>query len=692
MEVEAIDLAAPHNAPYQFSSTHGYQIPDTERAIGADDAGHGVTQVGMVQAGDKNLTADGSSDASDADDFSFDEEENDVSDDELSTANPADYTKAYNRQRRLHDPTIPLDQKPKSNPQKPKANVSALIDDQITSLSRHAGKIKLDAEQSGLGTRGDKGDHTDRANRATSEQVLDPKTRMILLQMINRGIVSEINGCISTGKEANVYHAVLNPEDVPDAIAKSLSSEEPTSTAQSSTVQPVDTKPQHLAIKIFKTSILTFRDRSAYIEGEFRFRNGYKHRSNHSMVRLWAEKEFRNLKRLHGAGLPVPEPIYLRAHVLVMGFIGSKKGWSAPLLRDVSLEDILPPVVDAEDQHARSLVDSKPPTSPNNQTLQTTTNAKPTQSNPWTTIYQTLLTHIRTMYQTCQLVHADLSEFNILYPHHPTQQPQGKAYIIDVGQSVSPSHPNALAFLRNDLHNLTIFFGKQHGVPTLAESTAFGFVTADKAPLDTTGMMRTLEKLAATEASTDDDRQREQTSSPETKGSERPAATANTAAKSQESKDQDEQVFRQQYIPQTLDQVYDVERDAEKVARGQAHELVYSSLLAPATKPHASAANRSEAVVVPKAHHDSDTSPASAPGSSSSSINDHEHASDDEDREGDRSEETPRQPRGKRFEDKTLRKEHKAAVKEEKREKRKTKMPKHVKKKMVEHSSRGHRK
>ena len=36
---------------------------------------------------------------------------------------------------------------------------------------------------------------------------MDPRTRMILFKLLNRQIISEINGCISTGKEANVYHA-----------------------------------------------------------------------------------------------------------------------------------------------------------------------------------------------------------------------------------------------------------------------------------------------------------------------------------------------------------------------------------------------------------------------------------------------------------------------------------------------------
>ena len=46
------------------------------------------------------------------------------------------------------------------------------------------------------------------------------------------------------------------------------------------------------------------------------------------------------------------------------------------------------------------------------------------------------------------------------------------------------------------------------------------------------------------------------------------------------------------------------------------------------------------------------------------------------------------QPRGKRFQDKDEKKAHKQKVKEEKREKRLTKMPKYVKNKLVKEKSR----
>ncbi|KAG5462690.1 MAG: RIO1 family-domain-containing protein, partial [Olpidium bornovanus] len=147
----------------------------------------------------------------------------------------------------------------------------------------------------------------DKADRATSEQVLDPRTRIILFKLLNRNVVYEINGCISTGKEANVYHAVTE-------------------------------SGVHRAIKVYKTSILTFKDRDRYVTGEYRFRHGYSKRNPRKMVKVWAEKEMRNLKRLHSAGIPCPEPLLLRMHVLLMEFLGDRNGWAYPRLKDAQID------------------------------------------------------------------------------------------------------------------------------------------------------------------------------------------------------------------------------------------------------------------------------------------------------------------------------------------------------------------
>lgn len=37
---------------------------------------------------------------------------------------------------------------------------------------------------------------------------MDPRTRMILFKLLNQGFFRHIDGCISTGKEANVYYAL----------------------------------------------------------------------------------------------------------------------------------------------------------------------------------------------------------------------------------------------------------------------------------------------------------------------------------------------------------------------------------------------------------------------------------------------------------------------------------------------------
>ena len=59
--------------------------------------------------------------------------------------------------------------------------------------------------------------HTGRDDRATTENVMDPRTRFILYQMLNRGQLKEMNGCISTGKEVVI---VLSCEDVGQCVSR----------------------------------------------------------------------------------------------------------------------------------------------------------------------------------------------------------------------------------------------------------------------------------------------------------------------------------------------------------------------------------------------------------------------------------------------------------------------------------------
>ena len=47
----------------------------------------------------------------------------------------------------------------------------------------------------------------EKKEHSTSDQVMDTKTRLMLFKMVDNQVLSEINGCVSTGKEACVFHA-----------------------------------------------------------------------------------------------------------------------------------------------------------------------------------------------------------------------------------------------------------------------------------------------------------------------------------------------------------------------------------------------------------------------------------------------------------------------------------------------------
>ena len=387
----------------------------------------------------------------------------------------------------------------------------------------------------------------DKSDRATQQQVLDPKTRIILFKMINRHVIEGINGVISTGKEANVYHAHSQ-----DGIDK--------------------------AVKIYKTSILTFKDRDKYVSGEFRFRYGYCRHNPRKMVRTWAEKEMRNLCRIYQSGILCPKPYVLRSHVLVMDFIGVK-GLPAPLLKDVELTE----------SKARQL-------------------------------YLDCILMMRKLFTHCKLVHADLSEFNLLYN-------DSQIYVIDVSQSVESDHPMALEFLRKDCTNINEFFRKK-SIPTMTTKELFDFITDPNITDD--NIDRYLEKADE-------------------------IASQRTAQELEELLKVDEEVFKNSYIPQRLEEVIDYEND---VLKKDKKELFYQTITG--LKPDLSGPTLKPSIL--------EEDDKSSDKCDSSSADSNSEKTDFLSSARNKNETT---------EEKKLRKQ---TIKEEKREKRKNKIPKHVKK------------
>ena len=63
------------------------------------------------------------------------------------------------------------------------------------------------------------------------------------------------------------------------------------------------------AVKVFKTSILVFKDRDKYVTGEFRFRKGYNKHNPRKMVKLWASP-YRQLPPIASRPNPIKtEPV-----------------------------------------------------------------------------------------------------------------------------------------------------------------------------------------------------------------------------------------------------------------------------------------------------------------------------------------------------------------------------------------------
>ena len=232
-------------------------------------------------------------------------------------------------------------------------------------------------------------EHDFSSERATLEEVFDQATRMVIYRFLTEGVLHEVHGVVSAGKEARVYWG-KNKEG------------------------------KDLAVKIYLTSSAEFKKGMfKYIDGDYRFKD-VKH-DTRSLIFAWAQKEVRNLEQAARAGVNVPKPIAVKNNVLVMEFIGSD-GVSAP-----SLKEQLP-------------------------------------ANPEGT-YKLLLTYLVRLYRKADLVHGDLSEYNIMVWKR-------KPVVFDMSQSVPTSHPLAKFLLERDLTNVNRFFSRL-GVKVLAVDEAY---------------------------------------------------------------------------------------------------------------------------------------------------------------------------------------------------------------------------
>jgi RIO kinase 2 len=164
-----------------------------------------------------------------------------------------------------------------------------------------------------------------------------------------------------------------------------------------------------VAIKFHRLGRISFR--------QTRRKRGYidEHAGWLFQSRLAAEKEFRALKLVYEHGVSVPEPLRQNRHAIVMGIIEG-----------------------AELANWRKLVNPE-------------------------RVLREILRNVRRAYVKACVVHADLSEYNILL------KDDGHVLIIDWPQAVTTEHPNAGELLERDVTNVLSFFSRRFQVRATPE-------------------------------------------------------------------------------------------------------------------------------------------------------------------------------------------------------------------------------
>jgi len=184
-------------------------------------------------------------------------------------------------------------------------------------------------------------------------------------------------------------------------------------------------KGRSVAVKIYRTSTADFKRMREYVIGDPRFKRIKG--GTRSMIFTWAEKEFKNLRTAFDIGVRVPKPIAVQKNVLVMEFLG-RSGIPAPRLKDEA------------------------------------------PSNPSSTL-KTIIHYLKLLYTKAEIVHADLSEYNVLMWKGPV--------LIDISQGVHISHPLSKEYLKRDLQNITRYFSSL-GVSTKPVTQIYEDVTGEE--------------------------------------------------------------------------------------------------------------------------------------------------------------------------------------------------------------------
>jgi len=169
----------------------------------------------------------------------------------------------------------------------------------------------------------------------------------------------------------------------------------------------VDSNGDSRAVKIYKIGTSDFNKMHQYLHGDIRFNKVKKNKRD--IVFAWTRKEFKNLLLMNKVGIRCPMPIVFHENVLVMEFVG-ENGKAAPPLKEKAPKNV-------------------------------------------EKAYNTIVDFLARLIFKAELVYADFSEYNILNKNE-------EFVLIDAGQAVLTTHPEAEAFFERDLYNAARYFSK----------------------------------------------------------------------------------------------------------------------------------------------------------------------------------------------------------------------------------------
>ncbi len=175
---------------------------------------------------------------------------------------------------------------------------------------------------------------------------------------------------------------------------------------------------ERVIVKIYRLENCNFNKMYKYIRTDPRYRDLKGKRRK--IIFAWTQREYRNLS-IAEKNIRVPTPLTFKKNIIVMEMIGEET--PAKRLKDVGLEDR------KEEEREE--------------------------------FYRDTILQMKNLYHA-GLIHADLSEFNIL-------DHKGEPVFIDFSQATKVEDPNAEEYFERDCKNIARFF-KKVGVETDKES------------------------------------------------------------------------------------------------------------------------------------------------------------------------------------------------------------------------------